>query len=66
VAKALRLKLTCFPAPYPCSVGTVFFSALTFSAAVIAAHGAFREPDNLFVDEVEVRDRRGGRGRMGE
>lgn len=35
------------------SVGTVFFSALTFSAAVIAAHGAFREPDNLFVDEVE-------------
>lgn len=35
------------------SVGTVFFSALTFSCAVIACHGAFREPDNLFVDDVE-------------
>lgn len=33
------------------SVGAVFFSALSFSLAVIAAHGAFREPDNLFVDE---------------
>lgn len=35
------------------NVGAVFFSALSFSAAVIVAHGAFREPDNLFVDEVE-------------
>ncbi|KAG1669309.1 hypothetical protein FOA52_014870 [Chlamydomonas sp. UWO 241] len=33
------------------SVGTVFFSALSFSAAVIAVHASFREPDNLFVDE---------------
>jgi hypothetical protein len=36
------------------SVGTVFFTALTFSAAAIALHGAFREPDNLFVDDIEV------------
>lgn len=35
------------------SVGTVFFSALTFSCAAIALHGAFREPDNLFVDDAE-------------
>ena len=38
-----------------CSVGTVFFSALAFSCAAIALHGAFREPDNLFVDDAEVR-----------
>ncbi len=37
-----------------CSVGTVFFSALSLSVAVIAAHGAFREPDNLFLDADEV------------
>lgn len=33
------------------SVGAVFFSALSLSLAVVAAHGAFREPDNLFVDD---------------
>lgn len=36
------------------SVGTVFFSALSLSIAVIAAHGAFREPDNLFLDSDET------------
>ncbi|KAG2489999.1 hypothetical protein HYH03_011466 [Edaphochlamys debaryana] len=36
------------------SVGTVFFSALSLSLAVVAAHGAFREPDNLFIDEGET------------
>lgn len=36
------------------SVGTVFFSALSISIALIALHGAFREPDNLFIDEGEV------------
>ncbi|GIL82986.1 hypothetical protein Vretimale_8508 [Volvox reticuliferus] len=36
------------------SVGTVFFSALSLSLAVIAAHGAFREPDNLFIDDGET------------
>eukprot|EP00195_Chlamydomonas_chlamydogama_P000996 CAMPEP_0202916448 /NCGR_PEP_ID=MMETSP1392-20130828/68587_1 /ASSEMBLY_ACC=CAM_ASM_000868 /TAXON_ID=225041 /ORGANISM="Chlamydomonas chlamydogama, Strain SAG 11-48b" /LENGTH=202 /DNA_ID=CAMNT_0049608877 /DNA_START=129 /DNA_END=737 /DNA_ORIENTATION=+ len=35
------------------SVGTVFFSALSLSLAVIVAHGAFREPDNLFIDDNE-------------
>eukprot|EP00197_Chlamydomonas_leiostraca_P012192 CAMPEP_0202866606 /NCGR_PEP_ID=MMETSP1391-20130828/8138_1 /ASSEMBLY_ACC=CAM_ASM_000867 /TAXON_ID=1034604 /ORGANISM="Chlamydomonas leiostraca, Strain SAG 11-49" /LENGTH=208 /DNA_ID=CAMNT_0049546573 /DNA_START=8 /DNA_END=634 /DNA_ORIENTATION=+ len=35
------------------SVGTVFFSALSFSLAVVLAHGAFREPDNLFIDDAE-------------
>ena len=35
-------------------MGTVFFSALSFSAAVIILHGAMREPDNLFVDDVDV------------
>lgn len=38
----------------PRSVGTVFFSALSFSLAVVLAHGAFREPDNLFIDDAEV------------
>jgi hypothetical protein len=37
-----------------CSVGAVFFSALSLSLAVILAHGAFREPDNLFIDEADV------------
>lgn len=36
------------------SVGAVLFSALSLSLAVIAAHGALREPDNLFVDEGEM------------
>ncbi|KXZ53614.1 hypothetical protein GPECTOR_6g531 [Gonium pectorale] len=36
------------------SVGTVFFSALSLSLAVVALHGAFREPDNLFIDEGET------------
>lgn len=35
------------------SVGTVFFSSLSFSLAVILLHGAFREPDNLFIDDQE-------------
>jgi hypothetical protein len=35
----------------PRSVGTVFFSALTFGAVVVALHGAVREPDNLFTDD---------------
>jgi hypothetical protein len=41
--------------PCPCSVGAVFFSALSLSIAIIVLHGAFREPDNLFLDEAEVR-----------
>jgi hypothetical protein len=35
------------------SVGAVFFSALSLSIAIIVLHGAFREPDNLFLDEAE-------------
>ncbi|KAL6744982.1 prenylated rab acceptor family protein [Haematococcus lacustris] len=35
------------------SVGTVFFSALSISLAVVCAHGALREPDNLFIDDAE-------------
>lgn len=37
----------------PRSVGTVFFSALTLSAVVVAMHGAVREPDNLFTDDAD-------------
>lgn len=41
---------------YTHSVGTVFFSALSISMAIVVLHGAFREPDNLFIDEAaEVR-----------
>jgi hypothetical protein len=36
-------------------VGTVFFSALSLSLSLVLLHGAFREPDNLFIDEGEVR-----------
>uniref|UniRef100_A0A7S0VCP1 PRA1 family protein n=2 Tax=Polytomella parva TaxID=51329 RepID=A0A7S0VCP1_9CHLO len=36
------------------SVGTVFFSAISISLALIALHGAFREPDNLFLDDGEA------------
>ncbi|GAX75235.1 hypothetical protein CEUSTIGMA_g2680.t1 [Chlamydomonas eustigma] len=35
------------------SVGAVFFSALSLSVAIVVLHGAFREPDNLFLDEAE-------------
>ena len=50
------------PAP-PCSVGSIVFSALMFSAALVAVHGATRVPDDLFLDESEVRGARGaGRG----
>ena len=34
-------------------MGTVFFSALSLSMAIVVLHGAFREPDNLFIDEAE-------------
>ena len=37
---------------YTHSVGTVFFSALSISMAIVVLHGAFREPDNLFIDEA--------------
>ena len=37
---------------YARSVGTVFFSALSISMAIVVLHGAFREPDNLFIDEA--------------
>lgn len=39
-----------------CSVGSVFFYAMSLSFALILLHGGFREPDNLFVDEGEVRN----------
>ena len=47
------------------SAGAVLFSALGLSAAAVAAHGALRAPDDLFTDEVEVRDRERERGRGG-
>jgi hypothetical protein len=37
------------------NVASVAFSALVFGAAAIAAHGATRVPDDLFIDESEVR-----------
>jgi len=36
-------------------VASVVFSALMVSSALIAAHGALRVPDDLFLDEGEVR-----------
>lgn len=35
------------------SVGTILFTALGISVAVISLHGACRIPDDLFTDEVE-------------
>jgi hypothetical protein len=40
------------------NVASVAFSALVFGAAAIAAHGATRVPDDLFIDDSEV----GGKG----
>ena len=43
------------PNPIPCvilcSVGTVLLTAVGLSITVVAIHGAFREPDNLFLDD---------------
>lgn len=52
-------------ASVPLSVGTVLFSALSISCCVIALHGATRVPDDLFLEEQEVRrgEGRGGAGR---
>jgi hypothetical protein len=36
------------------NVASVVFSALTFGAALVAAHGATRVPDDLFIDDSEV------------
>ncbi|GAX75239.1 hypothetical protein CEUSTIGMA_g2684.t1 [Chlamydomonas eustigma] len=36
------------------SVGAVLFSALSLSVAIVVLHGAFLEPDNLFLDEAEA------------
>lgn len=36
------------------SVGTVLFTAIGFSLVAIATHGAFRVPDDLFLDEGET------------
>lgn len=35
------------------SVGSVLISALMIGAAVVSAHGAFRTPEDLFLDEQE-------------
>lgn len=37
------------------SVGTILFTAIGISLVVIAGHGAFRVPDDLFLDDGEVR-----------
>lgn len=37
-----------------CSVGTILFTAIGISVAVIAVHGSLRVPDDLFTDEIEV------------
>lgn len=42
-------------APFAChSVGTILFTAIGISLVAIAAHGAFRVPDDLFLDDGEV------------
>ncbi|KAJ6804740.1 putative PRA1 family protein B2 [Iris pallida] len=35
------------------SVGSIIMSALTVGAALVCAHGAFRVPDDLFLDDQE-------------
>ncbi|KAJ6806510.1 prenylated Rab receptor 2 isoform X1 [Iris pallida] len=35
------------------SVGSILMSALTVGAAIVGAHGAFRVPEDLFLDEQE-------------
>uniref|UniRef100_A0A7S0VS06 PRA1 family protein n=1 Tax=Polytomella parva TaxID=51329 RepID=A0A7S0VS06_9CHLO len=35
------------------SIGTVFFSAISLSIALVVVHGALREPDNLFLDDSD-------------
>ena len=39
------------------NVASVVFSALVFGVGLVAAHGATRVPDDLFMDEGEVRPR---------
>lgn len=36
------------------SVGSVLVSALMVGAAIVCAHGAFRVPEDLFLDEQEA------------
>ena len=36
-------------------MGTILFTAIGISLVAIAAHGAFRVPDDLFLDDSEVR-----------
>jgi hypothetical protein len=36
-------------------VGNLLLSTLTFSAAVVALHGATRVPDDLFLEDSGVR-----------
>uniref|UniRef100_A0A0E0BMQ5 PRA1 family protein n=1 Tax=Oryza glumipatula TaxID=40148 RepID=A0A0E0BMQ5_9ORYZ len=35
------------------SVGSLIFSALALGAAIVCAHGAFRIPEDLFLDEPD-------------
>jgi len=42
------------------SVGGIIFSALALGAAVVCAHGAFRVPEDLFLDEVPDQGLGGG------
>ena len=39
------------------SIGTVLFYALGISLVAVGIHGAMRVPDDLFLDEPEVRQR---------
>jgi len=36
------------------NVASVVFSALMFGAALVAAHGATRVPDDLFIDDADA------------
>ncbi len=52
---ALSSQLLDPAAPLVChSVGTILFTAIGISLVAIAAHGAFRVPDDLFLDDGEV------------
>ncbi|EOA28822.1 hypothetical protein CARUB_v10025061mg [Capsella rubella] len=49
----LALVLTTIVVVFMTSVGSLLTSALTIGVAIVCLHGAFRVPDDLFLDEQE-------------
>lgn len=49
----LALVLTTIVVVFMTSVGSLLTSALTIGVAIVCLHGAFRVPDDLFLDDQE-------------